>query len=87
MPRPRPDGDRDRYGDRQMQSDVSLNDTQLERLPPQSVEAEQAVLGSILVNPESITRIVDVLDPEQFYRKSHQIIMQQLLTCLRRVSL
>lgn len=49
-------------------------DTSLERLPPQSVEAEQAVLGSILVNPESITRIVDILDPEYFYRKSHQVI-------------
>ena len=50
------------------------NDTSLERLPPQSVEAEQAVLGSVLVNPESISKIIDVLDPEYFYRKSHQVI-------------
>ena len=74
MPRPDRDKDRDRYRERERPMPEEISDTTLERLPPQSVEAEQAVLGSILVNPETITRIVDVLHAEQFYRKAHQII-------------
>lgn len=56
-----------------------LQDTTLERIPPQATEAEQAVLGALLVNPESISKVVDVLEPDYFYRKSHQVIYAAVL--------
>lgn len=55
-------------------TDVLLTEHSSERLPPQSIEAEQAILGALLINPETISKVVDVLEPEQFYRKAHQII-------------
>lgn len=57
-----------------MEAEANFSDTSLERIPPQSIEAEQAVLGSILVNPEAISRIIDSIKADNFYRKSHQII-------------
>jgi replicative DNA helicase len=53
---------------------MTLTESTLERLPPQSIEAEQAVLGSLLVNPEAITKVIDVVQTDQYYRKAHQII-------------
>ncbi|MBX9696302.1 MAG: replicative DNA helicase, partial [Cyanobacteria bacterium] len=58
----------------------NFNDTSLERIPPQSIEAEQAVLGSLLINPESISRVIDVIKPEQFYRKAHQVIAEGIIS-------
>jgi replicative DNA helicase len=55
-------------------SDTMLSEQSAERLPPQSIEAEQAILGALLINPETISKVVDVLEPEQFYRKAHQVI-------------
>lgn len=62
-----------------MNADLSLSDATLERLPPQSLEAEQAVLGALLVSGDGVSRIVDVLDPEYFYRKAHQVIYAAML--------
>lgn len=55
-------------------SDALLTESSAERLPPQSIEAEQAILGALLINPETISKVVDVIEPEHFYRKAHQII-------------
>jgi replicative DNA helicase len=46
----------------------------LERLPPQSLESEQAVIGALLVSGDGIIRIVDLLEPEYFYKNAHQIL-------------
>lgn len=51
-----------------------LPETKLEKLPPQSIEAEQAVLGALLVNPTAITRVVESLEPNSFYRQAHKNI-------------
>ncbi|HEY9678128.1 MAG TPA: replicative DNA helicase [Drouetiella sp.] len=56
-----------------MNADIP-SESNAERLPPQSLEAEQAVLGSVLVSTDGITRIVDLVQPESFYRKAHQVI-------------
>ena len=40
--------------------------TGMERLPPQNIEAEQAVLGSMLIDPEAIERVAQFLQPEDF---------------------
>ena len=44
------------------------------RLPPQTLEAEQAVLGGILIKPDALLSIADTLRPEHFYRPSHRLI-------------
>ncbi len=62
-----------------METETLYNDTALERIPPQSIEAEQAVLGSVLVNPESVAKVIDQIKPENFYRKSHQVICAAII--------
>jgi replicative DNA helicase len=42
--------------------------------PPHSVEAEQAVLGGLLINPVSWDQVADVVRQEDFYRPDHQLI-------------
>ena len=54
-------------------------DSGMLKLMPQSIEAEEAVLGAVLVNPLSLGRIVETLKPESFYRPAHRIIYE---TCL-----
>jgi replicative DNA helicase len=49
-------------------------ETALDRLPPQNIEAEQSVLGSILLENEAIASVIEVLTPDDFYRNSHKKI-------------
>jgi replicative DNA helicase len=51
----------------------------VEKLLPQNVEAESAVLGSILIDPDAIMQVADYLKPEDFYRDSHRVIYQAAL--------
>ncbi len=44
------------------------------KLPPQSVEAEMSLLGSLLLDKDAIVRVVDFLEPRDFYRNTHQTI-------------
>lgn len=54
-----------------------------ERLPPQSVEAEQSLLGALLIDKDAIHRIVDIVQPESFYRDSHRLIYEAMLELYR----
>ncbi|MEH2325991.1 MAG: replicative DNA helicase [Nostoc sp.] len=47
-----------------------------DRLPPQNIEAEEAILGGILLDPEAISRVSDRLLPEAFYISAHKEIYQ-----------
>ena len=49
------------------------------KMLPQSLEAEEAVLGAVLVNPASIGRIVEFLKPESFYKPAHKLIYEAIL--------
>ena len=49
-------------------------------LPPQNIEAEEAILGGILIDSEAITRIGDQLRPEFFYVMAHQEIYRACIT-------
>ncbi len=51
----------------------------LERVPPQSLEAEQATLGAMLVEREAIARVVDLLDSEDFYSPQHQVLYRAVV--------
>lgn len=61
-----------------MASDKSL-DIGPDKLPPQSIEAEQAVLGAALVNPDAIPTILEYVKPEYFYKQAHKYIFQAIL--------
>ncbi|MBI4057131.1 MAG: replicative DNA helicase [Elusimicrobia bacterium] len=47
-----------------------------DRVPPHSVEAEMAVLGSMLIEREAIDRALDVLEPKHFYHDAHRKIFE-----------
>ncbi|MDR5684386.1 MAG: replicative DNA helicase [Armatimonadota bacterium] len=46
----------------------------VDRVPPQNLEAEVAVLGSMLLDRDAIAAVVEILRPEDFYRESHRLI-------------
>jgi replicative DNA helicase len=56
-----------------------MNDILLDRIPPHNMEAEQAVIGAIFLEPESLTIASEILLPEDFYRSAHQKIYQAIL--------
>lgn len=49
------------------------------KIPPQNIEAEQSVLGSLLIDKESIYKVMDILSPDDFYTKNHSIIYENIL--------
>jgi replicative DNA helicase len=49
------------------------------RIPPQSIEAEMALLGSIMLRPEAIYEVVDILSPKSFYAEKNGIIFETML--------
>ncbi|KKM12814.1 DNA helicase [Clostridiales bacterium PH28_bin88] len=51
----------------------------LERVPPQNLEAEQAVLGSMMLDREAVFTVMEFLRPEDFYRDAHRAIYQAIL--------
>jgi len=48
----------------------------LDRLPPQNLEAEQAVLGAMLIEREAALKALEILEPEAFYREAHRHIFE-----------
>ncbi|MGM7637479.1 replicative DNA helicase [Bacillus sp. Hm123] len=56
-----------------------MSDVMTDRIPPQSIEAEQAVLGAIFLEPSALTVASEILIPEDFYRTAHQKIYNHML--------
>lgn len=52
--------------------------TMRERIPPQNLEAEQSLLGSLLIDKEAMTKIGDRARPDDFYRDSHKLIFEAM---------
>lgn len=50
-----------------------------DRLPPQNIEAEQSVLGSILLDSNALVSANEFIIPDDFYRRAHQLIFQAML--------
>jgi replicative DNA helicase len=53
--------------------------SRIERLPPQNIEAEEAVLGALLIDPDAIIRVATILKTEDFYREKHGWIYDSIL--------
>lgn len=51
---------------------------ELLKLPPHSIEAEQSVLGGLLLENEALDRIADILGPADFYRHDHRLIFDHI---------
>ena len=50
-----------------------------DRMPPQNNEAEQSVLGSILLQPSALISSMEFIQASDFYRRSHQLIFQAMI--------
>jgi replicative DNA helicase len=48
-------------------------------LPPQNVEAEQSVLGSLLIDPDALLKVTPFLRPDDFYRETHGLIYRAIV--------
>ena len=48
------------------------------KLPPQNVEAEQSVLGAMLLDGEAVIQVLEFLSSEHFYKESHQKIFSAM---------
>jgi len=53
--------------------------TKLLRVPPQNIEVEQSLLGGLLIDPESMNKVVDILGASDFYRDAHGKIFELML--------
>jgi len=51
----------------------------IQKVPPQNIEAEQSLLGSILIDKNAIIRIADIVNPEDFYHDKHKVIFEAIL--------
>lgn len=54
-------------------------DVNIDRLPPQNIEAEQSVLGAVILDNESLPKAIEILSPEDFYRDSHRRLYKAIL--------
>lgn len=50
------------------------------RVPPHNVEAEQSILGSLMLDKDAIVKIADFLLPVDFYKHTHQVIFEVMLS-------
>jgi len=57
---------------------ASLEET-LRKVPPQSLDAEESVLGGVLFDTHALDRVVEILSVEDFYRESHRKIFRAML--------
>ena len=55
-----------------------------EKLPPQALDAEMAVLGSMLIEKDALEKATDILQPEHFYKSAHQQIFSAMSALMAR---
>src|SRR6266542_423052 len=56
-----------------------LRRTRPERVPPHNLEAEESVLGSMMLSGDAIASVVELVKPLDFYRQAHQRIFEAIL--------
>jgi replicative DNA helicase len=57
----------------------------IEKLPPQNIEAEKSLLGSLIIDREAINKVADFLKPEDFYHKAHQNIYKAIFSLFEKM--
>jgi len=57
-----------------MNKNQSMNQALPDKMPPQNIEAENSLLGGLMINKDAIVKIVDFLEYRDFYKSNHQVI-------------
>jgi len=57
---------------------MAQNQEVLGKIPPQNIEAEQSLLGALLIDKDAIIKIADVISPEDFYKDIHRMIFEAM---------
>ena len=55
-----------------------------ERTPPHDIQAEQSVLGGMLLSKDAITQVVEIIHATDFYRPAHQIVYEAIIDLFSR---
>ncbi len=53
------------------------------KLPPQAIELEEAVLGAMLIDKKGVDEVIDLLEPEAFYKTAHQNIFESIFSLIQ----
>ncbi len=61
------------------QSRAASGTGEFDRTPPQAIEAEQSVLGAMMMSKDAIADVVEILRPGDFYRPAHQLVYDAIL--------
>ncbi|MDD5622268.1 MAG: replicative DNA helicase [Actinomycetota bacterium] len=56
-----------------------LDTSKLERIPPYNIEAEESLLGSMLISRDAIVSVIEIVASEDFYRKSNQEVFNTII--------
>ncbi len=56
-----------------------LDTSKLERIPPYDIEAEESLLGSMLISKDAIVSVIELINEKDFYRKSNQDIFKAIM--------
>lgn len=56
----------------------------MDKLPPQNIEAEQSLLGCLLIDQDAMIKVADRIRPEDFYRSAHQKICEVMVELFER---
>ena len=67
-----------------IEKETGLPESVFDLVPPQAIDAEMAVLGSIMLENDVIGRVIEILEPSYFYRTPHKIIYSAALNLYER---
>lgn len=56
----------------------------LTKIPPHNIEAEESLLGAVMIDQEALAKVIDIIKPEDFYKDSHRLIFETMLDLFER---
>ena len=59
---------------------MAILENSLRKVPPQSLDAEESVLGGVLLDAQALDRVIEEMSSDDFYRESHRKIFRAMLT-------
>ena len=62
----------------QLSSSNSVISLQQGKIPPQALDLEEAVLGAMLIDKKGVDTVIDILQPDAFYKMAHQYIFESI---------
>lgn len=63
----------------QKYNNQKLSQKRTMKIPPQNNESEMAILGSVMINPEAMNEVLDIIGPEVFYSTRHKLIFESIM--------